>query len=273
MHPVLWEFHGITFYSYGAFIVLGMASALLVLRSLAKQVGLPDHVPLEITLVFLVGGFVGAHLLDVIIQWHRYLARPIAALNIFASHASIGGLILAAFALYWWARRNRYPVPLIYDITAIAASLGYAVGRIGCFLAGCCYGRPADVPWAVVFSDPRCYVAPGLRGVPLHPTQLYSSLASLLIFAVLLRLWKSRAFPLQVSLVFLVGYALYRFSIELFRGDPERGRLEALHLSPAQLISVLILALSLPAYFLYRRRANSTASDSSTGPTMTSGLR
>ena len=255
MHPVLWQFHGITFYSYGAFIVLGLASALLALRSLAKQVGLPDLVPLEITLVVLVAGLVGAHLLDVIIQWHRYLDRPIAAVNVLSSHASTGGLILSAFVLYWWARRNRYSVPVVYDLTVIAASLGYAVGRIGCFLAGCCYGRPTDVPWAVVFSDPRCYVAPGLRGVPLHPAQLYSALAALLIFAVLLRLWRLRAFPLQVTLVFLISYALYKFSVEFFRGDPERGRLEALHLSPSQFICVLILALSVPAYFFCRHKA------------------
>ena len=254
MHPILFSSHGITFYSYGALIVLGFAAALAVTSRLGRAAGLPDRAPLEMILIILVAGLAGAHLLDVALGWPRYQGRPLAILNPFGSHAVLGGLIAAGGALYGWARARRIVPALVFDIAVIAASLGYAIGRVGCLLAGCCYGRPTAAPGGLVFNDPRSFVAPALRGVPLHPTQIYASLAALLLFVALLRLWSARSFPLQVALVFLIGFSLYRFAVEFFRADPERGPALLGPLSAAQLIALLFIALAGPAYVIRRRR-------------------
>ena len=120
--------------------------------------------------------------------------------------------------------------------------LGQSIGRLGCFAAGCCWGRACDLPWAVTFKDPYTARQVGTPiDLPLHPTQLYESLATALIFVLLLWIARRKKFNGQVALAYVSLYAAARFAIEFFRGDAARGVVFGGALSTSQFIAVLML--------------------------------
>jgi len=141
-------------------------------------------------------------------------------------------------------------------------ALGQAIGRLGCFAAGCCYGKVCDRPWAVTFHDAYATRAVGTPlEVPLHPTQLYESAAALLIFFGLLWLSGRKRFEGQVALVYLVFYAATRFVIEFYRGDAARGTVFHGLLSTSQFIAILVAVAAgvLYPYLMRRRRLEPAA--------------
>jgi phosphatidylglycerol:prolipoprotein diacylglycerol transferase len=113
--------------------------------------------------------------------------------------------------------RHSLPVWKTLDVLALAMPLGQGIGRIGCFMAGCCYGRPTDLPWGVTFTDPQSL---GPVGVKIHPTQLYESLLVLGVLAVLLHLRSRKRFEGQLLGTYFLLAGLVRFAVEFFRGDP-----------------------------------------------------
>jgi phosphatidylglycerol:prolipoprotein diacylglycerol transferase len=142
------------------------------------------------------------------------------------------------------------------DVLAPGLAVGQAVGRLGCFAAGCCFGRPTTVPWAVTFRDPYATRAVGTPlDVALHPTQLYESAAALLLFLLLLWLSKRKRFHGQIALVYLFVYAAARFVIEFYRGDPSRGTVLGGWVSTSQFVALLIaLTVAVLYPYLSRRR-------------------
>ena len=132
-------------------------------------------------------------------------------------------------------------------------ALGHVIGRLGCLMAGCCYGRPADVPWAITFTDPFAFANVGTPlNVPLHPTQVYEAGAELIILILLLATErKGRTYPGRTFWGYMLLYAVSRFAIEFYRAD-ERGFL--MGLSTSQFISVVLAPLSLFMLFYLRRR-------------------
>jgi phosphatidylglycerol:prolipoprotein diacylglycerol transferase len=125
-------------------------------------------------------------------------------------------------------------------------------GRVGCFLAGCCYGRPTSSGWGVVFTDPACDAEP--KNVALHPTQLYEAGYLLLILLTILYVRGRRRFFGQLFLLYLMLYAGGRFVLEYFRGDASRGYVVENYISHSQLIAILIIATTLFFYFRLRKR-------------------
>jgi phosphatidylglycerol:prolipoprotein diacylglycerol transferase len=130
------------------------------------------------------------------------------------------------------------------DVFAPGIALGHVTGRLGCFAAGCCYGKPTDVPWAVIFTNPLAAANVGTPlGIPLHPTQLYEAGAELLILVLLLATEKKgRPFAGRTFWLYMLVYAVSRFVIEMYRGDP-RGELWGF--STSQIISFVLAPLSL----------------------------
>ena len=127
--------------------------------------------------------------------------------------------------------------------------IGQAIGRLGCFFAGCCFGKPADLPWAVTFTDTYAMRHVGTpMDTPLHPSQIYESLACFLIFFFLLWLAPRKRFHGQVVLTYAVLYSVARFALEFFRGDPDRGAIFGL--STSQAVAVVLV---LGAAFLFPR--------------------
>jgi len=146
-----------------------------------------------------------------------YIRHPSDILKIWTGGlVFLGALIFDCIAGAWYIKRYQLDFWTISDILAPGAALGQAIGRIGCFMAGCCYGKPTTYPWAVIFHDPHS-LAP--LGVPLHPTQLYHSMACLIIFAILMVLRKYKSFAGQVFLWYLILHSTQRLLIERFRGD------------------------------------------------------
>jgi phosphatidylglycerol---prolipoprotein diacylglyceryl transferase len=155
-----------------------------------------------------------------------------------------GGLIMAVVVAFWYIAKHRMPFWTTCDVFAPGIALGHVTGRLGCFAAGCCYGKPTNVAWAVIFTNPQAAANVGTPlGIPLHPTQLYEAGAELLILVLLLATEKKgRYFAGRTFWLYMLLYAISRFVIEIYRGDP-RG--ELFGLSTSQFISVVLAPLSL----------------------------
>jgi phosphatidylglycerol:prolipoprotein diacylglycerol transferase len=211
------------------FLVVAISLALVVAAQEARRGGDPPTVLLRGAMVGIVAGVIGGRLGHLFTS-HRddYLADPLALLRFWEGGMVLyGGLALGTIAAVAWLRSRSASIPRAADAAAPAAALGIAVGRIGCLSAGCCYGRPIDWgtgvewPWGLVFL--QGVVPEPLRGIPLHPTQVYSALAALLLFGALRRLRARQSFDGQTAGVFLVAYAILRSIVEAFRLDLERG--------------------------------------------------
>jgi len=159
-----------------------------------------------------------------------------------------------------YVRRHRLPLGKVADLVAPPLALGQAIGRLGCFAAGCCYGKACDLPWAVTFTDPRAGRLTGVTlDVPLHPTQIYHALADLAILAITTTLMRRRRFEGQVFWVYVLSYAVLRFVVEFFRGDTVRGLYFGQRLSTSQIIAVPAAILAIAALVHLGRRAPASA--------------
>lgn len=234
MRPVLFQLGDLNIYSYGFFVALGIIAATLYLMSRVKREGGSPETVIDLILITVISGLIGARLAYILLYDPRYyLEHPWRIFMLQEGGlAFYGAFILGLLAAVIFLRKARIPVLGFLDLVAPAVALGYAVARIGCFFNGCCYGRPTDLPWGVVF--------PVIDGLRRHPTQIYSVLAGLLIFAFLE--WKTRRgirFPGQIFSLFLIPYGLLRAGIELLRentqitGGPATASLAALALAAA----------------------------------------
>ncbi len=166
-----------------------------------------------------------------------------------------GGLVVATLVGIWYVRKHRLPVWQTADAIAPGIALGHVVGRLGCVLAGCCYGRPTDLPWGITFSDIFASTNVGTPlHVALHPTQLYDAGAEAIILALLLATERrGRPFAGRTFWLYMLLYATTRFGIEFLRGDP-RGMMAGF--ATSQIIAMVLAPLSiLMLVILARRRA------------------
>jgi phosphatidylglycerol:prolipoprotein diacylglycerol transferase len=243
--------------TYGILLVLGMLAGLWVVTRQARKAGLVPEIITDMAVYAIIAGLIGAKVLLLIVEWPYYSRNPRDLLSLFQSGGVFyGGLLGAIPVAFWYARRHHLDGWKTADVLAPGVVLGQAVGRLGCFMAGCCYGRPADVPWAVTFTDLYANRNVGTPlDTPLHPTQIYESLACLLIFAVLLWMAPRKKFHGQVVLAYVFLYAVARFIVEMYRGDAVRGFVLGGRLSTSQFIAVLmVVAVALVLPYLWRRR-------------------
>jgi phosphatidylglycerol---prolipoprotein diacylglyceryl transferase len=248
----------LTLHTYGVLLAIAFITGLWVASRQAKRSGLDAARVTDMAVYVLIAGLVGAKVLLVVVEWGYYARNPRELLSILQSGGVFYGGLLGAFPVAWWyARKHALPPWRTADALAPAVAIGQAIGRLGCFCAGCCYGRPAEVPWAVTFRDSYASRTVGTPlDTPMHPTQIYESLACLAIFLVLLRLARSKRFDGQVTLAYVLLYAVARFVIEFFRGDAVRGTVFGGWLSTSQFIALLTavgVALLLP-YVAKRNR-------------------
>jgi phosphatidylglycerol:prolipoprotein diacylglycerol transferase len=191
----------------------------------------------------LIGGLLGAKLLLVAVDWRYFGRNPRELLSIFQSGGVFyGGLIGGILVAWWYARRHRLPGWGTADVLAPGVVLGQAIGRLGCFAAGCCWGKATQAPWAVVFTDVYAARQVGTpMDTPVHPSQVYESAAAFLIFLCLLWLAPRKRFQGQVALAYVALYSAARFGLEFFRGDPDRGAWFGGALSTSQVIAIVLL--------------------------------
>ncbi|HEV2446289.1 MAG TPA: prolipoprotein diacylglyceryl transferase, partial [Candidatus Sulfopaludibacter sp.] len=203
----------------------------------------------------------GAKLMMFLVDFGYYSEHPREIFSIESLQAGgvfYGGL-LVALAFSWWYMRKRHLPPLkTADIFAPAIALGHAIGRIGCFTAGCCWGRQCERPWAITFTSQEAHDRVGVPlGVPLHPTQLYESAAEFLIFAILY--WRIRKAhePGAVISLYLILYSVTRFIVEFFRYH-EQGNLLNGPLDTSQWISIVLFLMG-AAHFVAHRPTPTSA--------------
>ncbi|HEY1403102.1 MAG TPA: prolipoprotein diacylglyceryl transferase [Pyrinomonadaceae bacterium] len=261
MYPELFRIGNFPVNTYGVLLALAFLAALLVAARLGARDGLPRERLFDLGLWLLLAAIVGSKVLLLVVE-PEYRAAPLRLLSLdFLRSGGVfyGGFLGAVLTAYVLVRRYELPWWRTADAFAPGIALGQAIGRQGCFAAGCCWGKPTTLPWGVRFSE----LGHQVTGVPidahLHPTQLYESFAAFLFFALLIWLHRRKTFNGQVILAYGVLYGATRFIIEFFRDDP-RGDIFGLtsltHLSTSQLISLLVGLASLVILVIRWRRAS-----------------
>lgn len=251
MYPVLLQIGFFKIFTYGLFVASGFFVAIVLAANRAKEEGMDQQQILDLCFYILVSSIVGARILYIIVEYKYFLAKPLDAFKFWnGGLVFYGGLIGAVGVSIYYLRKNQLPIWKVGDIMAPSIAIGQSIGRWGCFFAGCCYGVRTDVPWAIIFTDPRA-LAP--LDVPLHPTQIYDSLNTFLIYLFLIWLRKRKTFDGQVFWVYGILYSIGRFVVEIFRGD-DRGYAVAEMLSTSQFIGIFTLAVSV--FMLLKLRSN-----------------
>jgi phosphatidylglycerol:prolipoprotein diacylglycerol transferase len=261
MYPRLFELPwsipylgSITVYTYGVLLAAAYLLGLKFAMVRAKARGLDAVRVLDLGIYIIISALVGAKLLLLITDFRTFRADPAELLTLARSGGVFyGGLILAVIVALWYIRRAGLPLWTTCDVFAPGIALGHVVGRFGCFFAGCCYGKPTSVPWAITFTDPFAAANVGTPlGVHLHPTQLYEAGAELLILIVLLITERrSRPFAGRTFWLYILLYAFSRFIIEFYRGD-ERGAVGIF--STSQFISIILAPLAIGMLVYLARR-------------------
>ena len=251
MHPVLIEIGPLTIHSYGFFIAAAFLLGMWVVMREAPGYGLnPKFVP-DLAFYLLVSAIVGSRILFVLLDPQPFLDDPLLIFQFWKGGLVFVGGVAAAVATAWIViGLKREPFWKWADAFAPGIAAGQFLGRIGCLMAGCCYGKPTSVPWAITFTHPQS-LAP--LHIPVHPTQLYHSLAGLLTFIILVALRSKLRIPGQRFAMFLILYALFRFTIEMFRGD-FRGAIGPYSLT--QFVAGGIFCLGLALFTLKGRSSN-----------------
>jgi phosphatidylglycerol:prolipoprotein diacylglycerol transferase len=261
MYPELFRIGNFPINTYGVLLALAFLCGILIAAKLAARDGLPRERVYDLGLWILLAAIVGSKVLMIFTE-PDYRENP---LHIFSPDflrsggVFYGGFIGAVLAGYFLIRRYKLPWWKTADAFAPGLALGNAIGRQGCFAAGCCWGKPTAMPWGVEFTEAGNRVTGVPLGVHLHPTQLYESFGALLIFFFLLWLHRRKLFSGQVILFYAVLYAVMRFTIEIFRDDP-RGDILGLTtltgLSTSQMLSIIIGIWGLVTLILRWRRAS-----------------
>jgi phosphatidylglycerol:prolipoprotein diacylglycerol transferase len=253
MHPILFRIGDWPVYSYGVLLALAYLAGLQFAVVRARRRGVDAARIMDLGIYLIIAALVGAKLMLVLIDFDYFRERPRELLSLVrAGGVFYGGLIGAFLVGIWLVRRYKLNLWTTADLMTPGIALGHVIGRLGCLLAGCCYGRPTSVPWAITFTDPAAEINVGTPlGEALHPTQLYDAGAELVILAVLLMTERrGRLFPGRTFWFYVLLYAISRFVVEIYRGDP-RG--EIMGLSTSQFVSVVLVPVSL--FMLWRLRS------------------
>jgi phosphatidylglycerol:prolipoprotein diacylglycerol transferase len=253
----------ITIHWYGVLIALGFVAGFWTASRRARLVNFPPERVLDLGPWLILGSILGARVLYVISYWKEQFAHNLTEI-IMIHHGGLvyyGGLIGASLTFILYTRWKKLPLWTLADIVAPSIALGYAFGRIGCLMNGCCYGRVCDLPWAVRFPNQsavweqhfqQTLVGAKDASAPVHPTQIYEALLSLAVYAFLAWLFRHRRFNGQIFAAYLVAYSLTRSLVEFFRGDYPVHYLGG-WATPAQLVSLFILAAGLALFWLLPR--------------------
>lgn len=252
MHPILFKIGSFTIYTYGFCIAVGalLGFAFMYWQG-KKQYGITFDQSNNLFILLVIAGVVGGKLFMIFEDPSLYFSQP---KKLFSGSGFVfyGSLLTAIPVMLWYFRKIKVSVLGMLDVMAAVTCIVHGFGRVGCFMAGCCYGLPTDSFLSVVFSNPACQAEP--LHTPLYPTQLFEATFIFSILIALLILKKKKQFDGQLFLIYLMVYAVGRAVLEIFRGDIERGFLIENILSNSQFISILVVSVAL--YFYIRLNRN-----------------
>ncbi len=231
MYPVLVRIGPINIYSYGVMLALGFLVAIFLARRRAISLGMDGDAIIDLGIWLIISGILGARLLYVILNLNYYKEVPLESVMIWRGGLVwYGGLISAVLVAMGFLRKRKMPILKTGDLMLPYVALGQAIGRIGCFLNGCCYGKPTSLVFGVSFTAAQA---------PVHPTQLYESAAMFLLY---LALRKIKPGDGKTILLYLLFYSTFRFFNEFLRGD---NPIALAGLTVSQLISVIVFIIAI----------------------------
>jgi phosphatidylglycerol:prolipoprotein diacylglycerol transferase len=245
VYPELFSVGPLNVYSYGVLLAVSYLLGLWLAMRRAKRWGLDSARVLDLGIYIIIAALVGAKLLLLVVDFEQFRQAPGELLSLARSGGVFyGGLILAIAVAFWYIAKHRMPFWTTCDVFAPGIALGHVTGRLGCLAAGCCYGRPTSVPWAITFTNPLAAANVGTPlNIPLHPTQLYEAGAELLILVLLLATErKGRPFAGRTFWAYMFLYAVSRYIIEIYRGDPRGMVFDTF--STSQFISLILAPLA-----------------------------
>ena len=245
MRIILFEILGIQIKSYGLMIAIGIIVASSLLISKGKKRGLDEDSLLNLIIFAVIGGILGGKLLFIITEFKNILKNPSIILNFGYGFVIYGAILLGALTIYLYCKKKKWNTLEIIDMTVPGLAIAQGFGRIGCFLAGCCYGVETKLKIGVEF--PIESLAPA--GVHLHPTQIYSSIFDFILGFLLLYYGRKERDTGKVTGLYLIIYSIGRFSVEFFRNDP-RGTVGIL--STSQFIAIFTLVVGIIIFNIHR---------------------
>lgn len=254
MHPVLLQFGSVTIYTYGVLAAVGFMLGLWYAYWQAPRAGLDPRKVWNLGIYGILIALAASKVWLILSAWSYYSANPreiFSAATIQSGGVFYGGLLGGFIWVLLYTHFQKMPLLRLLDVSAASVALGHAAGRLGCFTAGCCYGKPTSLPWGVTFTSPFAERIAGTPlHIPLHPTQLYEAGAEVLNFLILIALGKRQRFAGQLIGAYFILYGLERGLIEFLRDDPGRTLMFHDSVSLMQFVSLGLIAAGIA---LWRR--------------------
>lgn len=238
MRIILFELFGIQIKSYGLMIAIGIIIAATLLIKEGKKRNIDEDSLLNLIIFTVIGGVLGGKLLFIITEIKEIIKDPSVLLNFGYGFVVYGAIIGGALTTYTYCKIHKWNPLELMDMVVPGLAIAQGFGRIGCFLAGCCYGAETNLKIGVEF--PKGSLAPS--GVHLHPTQIYSSIFDFILGFFLLYYAKKKRADGKVMGMYLMIYSVGRFFVEFVRNDP-RGNVGIL--STSQFIAMFTLLIGI----------------------------
>jgi phosphatidylglycerol:prolipoprotein diacylglycerol transferase len=260
VYPLLFQIGALKLYTYGLMMAVGFFAAIQWGMRRASRYNVSEDFISNLSWIMVIGGVLGGRL--------GYFLFEQSPADIFSLRflefqkggmVFYGGFIVAVIGSYIYSRKHGIPFLTVADIMGPPIALGHAFGRLGCLMAGCCYGKHCELPWAITFHHPMS-LAP--LNIPIHPTQIYESLGLFAIAGALHLFQKRQKFMGQMFAMYLALYAILRTTVELYRGDEDRGYVTLWGMYPNEWLSTStaigagMLAVALAIYLKYRKTAS-----------------
>jgi phosphatidylglycerol:prolipoprotein diacylglycerol transferase len=263
MHPVLFEIGSFPLGTYGLLLAIAFFAGTALARRQGKLDGLAPEAITDLAIATLIAAIVGAKALMIVVDLIKGAPlREVFSLATLRAGGAIHGGIIAATATFFWKLRKGQGLPLrpTGDALVVGVALGQAIGRLGCFAAGCCYGTECHSFQGTTFTNPLAYAFSGTPlGLPLHPVQLYNTLANLTVMGILLAARSKRSFQGQIFALYFLVEGLGRVITETWRGDVDRGTgwLQWAWLSTGRLTGIAFMLLGAGLWLFWKRNKES----------------
>jgi phosphatidylglycerol---prolipoprotein diacylglyceryl transferase len=251
VHPEFFHIGKLVVSWYGTLVALGFIAGLWTASKRAAFVGVSPEKVADVGPWLIIGTLIGARLVYVCSYPQDFRGEPFW--HVFAIWKGglvfYGGLFGASGACILFSYINKIPLWRFADVLAPSVALGHAIGRLGCLMNGCCYGQACNLPWAITFPVGHRTHPVGEAAMPLHPTQIYESLLNFALYAALAWFFrKRRKFEGQVFAIYLMGYAIVRSTVEMFRGDYPKDYYIDGWMTPAHKVSIVIFLGGIALY-------------------------
>ena len=257
MHPVIIgsETSRFAIHSYGLMLALSFMLGIYLATYRAKKQNINPNNIMDLSVWIIIAAIVGSRFLYVIYHLEEFRGHWLDTISPFQSDGRVGiagltmlgGVVLAVIVGVVFLRYKKLNVLKVCDVMMPSVGLGIFLTRIGCFMNGCCFGKPTDLPWAVTFTNPYSACAPELMGIPLHPTQLYSSLYGLIILGLLLWADKHKKFDGFLFFLFFILYGVARLSVDFVRTYETSAMVGNLGITVNQAISIAMIVIGVVA--------------------------